>query len=708
MNVISKLDELVPFDKNKLIKAIEKARKRTNESISESEYEEIVESIEKQLVNCDPAPTVKEIHNVVPLVLKLFNKFEVAESYLEYRYLKEHDTARWEKLLDETERIRYRGDVENANFDSSLIPTQCSLIRGEATKELFDKYYLSKTERELTHRGDIYIHDKRDLLMGSINCCLFDMKSVLKGGFVIANRYYKEPKRFKTACDLIGDIILCASACQYGGFTVPEIDKVLFKYARNSYNYWTKVYERNNYVNMAFEKELRDGFECLEYKLNTLSTSRGDYPFTTFTFGEYVNNFKFSDELYIHKAMIKAMLDVRMKGDAKGNIAVFPKLVYLHSYKNVENDIVALEEYKMCLKCSAKCMYPDYLSIDGNQYKNKIAKEYAKYGTIVSPMGCRAFLSHYGDADKESVTVGRCNIGAVSINHCILIHRAKLITNSTDPSVFTPKYFELLNEVMDVIYNFFEKRYEFISSQKCGTNPLAFTQGGFYKGTKKPDECIGDLVKYMTASFGVAGLNEATVLLTGKSIKEDNSVMATKIVETMEKKLEEYKNKSGHLYALYGTPAESYSGTQARQYAEYSGDTQFGSYFTNSFHMHVNEDITPFEKQDLELDLFLKVSGGHIGYARIDDVNNLAGIKAIVDRAMVKGYYYGINFNLCHCNDCGKVFNTSSPLGMTCSCGSKDITVINRVSGYLGYSSVNGKSRINETKMDEIKERKSM
>ena len=210
----------------------------------------------------------------------------------------------------------------------------------------------------------------------------------------------------------------------------------------------------------------------------------------------------------------------------------------------------------------------------------------------------------------------------------------------------------------------------------------------------------------MTASFGITALNEATVLWCDKSLYEDKSIFANKVIDFILAKLDKYKEQDHHLYALYGTPAESLCGTQATQYREYTGDNQFGSFFSNSFHCHVSEDITPIEKQDTEAAAFHKVAGGHIQYVRLDNPENLEATKAIIERGMSLGFYQGVNFDSCHCNDCGTSFTNG---GKTCpSCGSHNITTISRVCGYLGYSNINGHTRMNDAKLDEIKQRKSM
>ena len=209
----------------------------------------------------------------------------------------------------------------------------------------------------------------------------------------------------------------------------------------------------------------------------------------------------------------------------------------------------------------------------------------------------------------------------------------------------------------------------------------------------------------MTASFGITALNEASILWFNKSIAEDNS-FAISVMEFITDKVESFKRQDGYLYALYGTPAENLMGVQAKQYRDYTDDTRFGEYFSNSFHCHVSEDITPIEKQDKEFRLFHMINGGHIQYVRLDNPENLEAVKSVILRGMKLGFYQGVNFDAGYCEDCGSHFTNCMN---TCpNCGSTHITVISRVCGYLGYSKVDGNTRFNDALLQNVHDRKSM
>ena len=327
-------------------------------------------------------------------------------------------------------------------------------------------------------------------------------------------------------------------------------------------------------------------------------------------------------------------------------------------------------------------------------------------------MGCRAFLSFWQNEKGEAITVGRCNIGAVSLNLPIIIKYAQ-----TQSENWRQEFWHLLDERLDVIRAFFKKRYDIIRHQQCSSNPLAFTQGGFYEGTKSPDEKIGDLVRYMTASFGITALDESTYLWTGKRLVEEGGEFSAKVLNHLKMRLAQFKEEDGYLYAIYGTPAESLCATQARQYDKFCKDNQIENvfrtaehyspeYFTNSFHVNVTEAISPFEKQDHELQDFHLCEGGHIQYVRLDNPENREAVKAVIRRGMQKGFYQGVNFDSAYCGDCGQ--HSTNVLFKCPKCGSSNLSVISRVCGYLGYSNVNGNSRMNDGKMAEIKNRVSM
>ena len=267
--------------------------------------------------------------------------------------------------------------------------------------------------------------------------------------------------------------------------------------------------------------------------------------------------------------------------------------------------------------------------------------------------------------------------------------------------------FEVLDYYLELIRNLHLRTYAYLSEMRASTNPLAYCEGGFYGGHLKYNEKIKPLLKSATASFGITALNELQQLCNGKSIREDGE-FALETLRHINEKINEFKEKDNRLYAIYGTPAESLCGLQVEQFRKEFGiieNVSDRSYVTNSFHCHVTEDMTPIEKQNNESRFWNLCNGGKIQYVKYPVDYNKEAIKTLVRRAMKMGLYEGVNLSLSYCDDCG---HQELDMDVCPKCGSKNLTKIDRMNGYLSYSRVKGDTRLNAAKMDEIKDRKSM
>jgi ribonucleoside-triphosphate reductase len=295
---------------------------------------------------------------------------------------------------------------------------------------------------------------------------------------------------------------------------------------------------------------------------------------------------------------------------------------------------------------------------------------------------------------------GRLNLGAISLNFPMIVAQSK--EENKD-------FFDLLTYYLDLSRKIHLRTIEYFSHKKAGINPLAFCEGGAYKGHKNPDEELGrEFLRPFTVSFGITALNEATVMYNGKTIYEDKSDFAEKVLRHINDYANRRKKEDGVLYAIYGTPAESLCGLQVKQFRKKYGIVKGVSdreYFSNSFHMHVSEDITPIEKQDAEYKCFHLSNGGNIMYNRFTSDSNKEAYVTLIRRAMRMGYYYGCNQSKDYCTKCGSEF---MDMDSCPNCGSDDIVRIERVCGYLGFSRVGDKTRMNDCKLEEIKDRKSM
>lgn len=703
--VIKKDGSLEEFNVQKVISAVGKSAYRALTRFTDEEKNcicrHVVEKIDE--MECTKVP-ISLMHNVVESALEQVKPI-VAKSYRDYRNYKQDFVRMLDDVYKKSQSIMYIGDKENSNTDSALVSTKRSLIFNQLNKELYQKFFMTTEEIQACRDGYIYIHDmsaRRD----TMNCCLFDVEHVLKGGFEMGNIWYNEPKSLDVAFDVIGDIVLSAASQQYGGFTVPSADLILEPYAekscrRNVEKYVSLGICREKAEEVAYQdvvREMEQGFQGWEYKFNTVASSRGDYPFITVTAGTGTGRFA--------KLATICMLNVRRRGQGKEGCkkpVLFPKIVFLYD-ENLHGPGKELEDvFEAGVRCSAKTMYPDWLSLTGKGY---VADIYKKYGKIISPMGCRAFLSpwyerggmHPADEQDEPVFVGRFNIGAVSLHLPMILAKARHESRG---------FYEVLDYYLELIRRLHIRTYAYLGELRASTNPLAYCEGGFWGGHLKLTDKIKPLLESATASFGITALHELQMLYNGKSLTQD-SQFALEVMEHINQKIAEFKEADGNLYAIYGTPAENLCGLQVKQFRKKYGIVEGVSdreYVSNSFHCHVTEDITPIEKQDLEGRFWDLFNGGKIQYVKYPIDYNLEAVRTLVRRAMELGYYEGVNLSLAYCDDCG---HQELDMDVCPVCGSKNLTKIDRMNGYLSYSRVHGDTRLNDAKMAEIAERKSM
>jgi len=703
--VIKKDGSKEAFNVQKVINAVGKSAYRALTKFTKEEEEHICQYVIDKVneLESDEIP-IPIMHNIVESALEQV-KPVVAKSYRDYRNYKQDFVRMLDDVYKKSQSIMYIGDKENANTDSALVATKRSLIFNQLNKELYQKFFMTTEEIQACRDGYIYVHDmsaRRD----TMNCCLFDVQNVLSGGFEMGNVWYNEPKSLDVAFDVIGDIVLSAASQQYGGFTVPSVDLILEPYAEKSYHKYIEKYlrlgidkdtaEAEAYADVV--REYEQGFQGWEYKFNTVGSSRGDYPFITVTAGTGTGRFA--------KLATITMLNVRRRGQGKKDCkkpVLFPKIVFLYD-ENLHGPGKPLEDvFEAGVECSAKTMYPDWLSLTGKGY---VASMYKQYGRIVSPMGCRAFLSpwyerggmHPADDKDMPVFVGRFNIGAVSLHLPMILAKAR--KESRD-------FYEVLDYYLNLIRQLHIRTYAYLGEMRASTNPLAYCEGGFLGGHLQLHDKIKPLLKSATASFGITALNELQELYNGKSLVEDGQ-FALDVMEYINTRVNEFKEADGNLYAIYGTPAENLCGVQVKQFRKKYGIVEGVSdreYVSNSFHCHVAEDITPIEKQDKEDRFWNLCNGGKIQYVKYPIDYNLEAIKTLIHRAMDMGFYEGVNLSLAYCDDCG---HQELEMDVCPKCGSRNLTKIDRMNGYLSYSRVHGDTRLNDAKMAEIAERKSM
>lgn len=723
MFVVKKDGTLDPYNPQKIKVAITKSAKRVMIELTEQDKNQIVECVESTLNSIgEDKVSIQSMHNLVESALETLNP-KVAKSYRDYRNYKQDFVHMMDEVFEASQHIRFIGDKENSNTDSALVATKRCLVFNELNKRLYRKFFMTKDELQACKEGYIYVHDQSARL-DTINCCLADIGSILSGGFEMGNLWYNEPKTLETCFDVIGDIILSSASQQYGGFTVPEIDKILAPYAQKSYDNYVKEYNEDaeelinelhlTYVKGIFKpiidhlahkkamkkvkRDFEQGFQGIEYKLNTVGSSRGDYPFVTMTLGLDTSEFG--------KIASITFLQVHKEGQGKKGFkkpVLFPKLVFLYDEELHGKGKPLNDVFEAGIDCSCETMYPDWLSLTGEGYVPSIYKKYKK---VISPMGCRAFLSPYyerggfepADENDTPIFVGRFNIGAVSLHLPMILAKARRENKD---------FYEVLDYYLEMIRQIHCRTYEYLGEMKASVNPVMFCEGGFYGGHLKPNEKIKPILESATASFGFTALNELQYLYNGKSLREDGQ-FALEVLQYINDKITDFKKEDNHLYAMYGTPAESLCGLQVEQFRKEFGIIEHVSdkpYVSNSFHCHVSEDISPIEKQDKEERFWNLANGGKIQYVRYPQKYNKLAFKTLILRAMKKGFYEGANLALSYCDDCG---HQELEMDVCPCCGSDNLTKIDRMNGYLSFSRIKGSTRLNSAKMFEIKDRVSM
>lgn len=413
IKIIKKNESLQDFDIQKVITAVNKSANRVMVKLTDEDKNRISEYVISHVLDyCEDNNTnkipVSMMHSIVEISLDKINP-DIARSYREYRDIIKNKFANMmDKVYQRNKEIMFRGDQENANADSALVSTKRALCYNVLNKEMYQDFNLTSEENQACDDGFIYVHDmsaRRD----TMNCCLFDVKSVLEGGFNMGNMWYNEPKSLDTAFDVIGDITLGAAGQQYGGFTLPQIDETLAKYAEISYNKYVSEFHEiyltiednydgtdvhrysyidekaHDYAMKKVERDIEQGYQGWEYKFNTVASCRGDYPFITITIGHGTDEFS--------KLIAKTILKTHAKGqgkEGKKQPTVFPKIVFLYD-KNIHGEGKECRDvYDEAVECSSKTMYPDWLSLTGEGY---VPSMFKKYGKIVSPMG-KCKLAH--------------------------------------------------------------------------------------------------------------------------------------------------------------------------------------------------------------------------------------------------------------------------------------------------------------------------
>ncbi|MDD7464238.1 MAG: anaerobic ribonucleoside-triphosphate reductase [Anaerococcus sp.] len=691
----------VDFDKNKIVIAIEKAMNSPNGVYVENQAEEIAEEIEARSENKRQV-SIYEIEDQV--YYKLIDKDNpaTAKSYEAYRsvqqFKREQNTTDSD-IIGLIDRTNIEVMDENSNKNPVIASTQRDLIAGEVSKDLAKRKMIPAELVEAHESGAIHIHDLDYFIQPIFNCCLVNMADMLDNGTVVNGKTIESPKSFQVACNVMTQIIAQIASNQYGGQSINIA--CLSKYLKVSYDKNFKLametLEEENLAKKMAEKltqrDLESGIQTIQYQINTLMTSNGQAPFVTL--------FMHTDENdpYLEQTVkiIEEILVQRIKG-IKNEAGVyvtpaFPKLIYVLDENNVREDSKYYDLTMLATKCTAKRMYPDYISA-------KIMRENYE-GNVFSPMGCRAFLPPYKDENGDYKFDGRFNIGVCTIN---LPQIGILAQNDED------KFFEILNKRMELVKRVGMLRYDHLKNVTSDSSPIHFQHGAISR--LKPHEKIGPLLKngYSTVTIGYIGIYEATKLVIGEShTSKKGEEFAMKIMKLLNDKKDQWIKETGLQFAVYGTPAENLTNRFCQIDRQRFGDIEDitdKGYYTNSFHVDVREKISAFDKFDFEAKFQNYSKGGCISYAEIPNMaNNLDALATMVKYIYDHIQYAEFNTKSDYCSECGydgEILLDDDNNWYCPQCGNKDrtkLTVVRRTCGYLG------ENFWNEGRTKEIKSR---
>lgn len=689
MLVIKRDGSTVEYDRKKIEIAIEKANNEVEEAerVSKADVEKILDYIEAKKVS---RILVEDIQDIIEQKLMELDKFVLAKTYIVYRYtraLVRKANTTDESILSLIKNANKDVMEENSNKNAVAAATQRDLIAGEVSKDLTKRILLPEKISQAHADGVLHFHDADYFIQPIFNCCLIDIGNMLDNGTVMNGKLIEPPKSFQVACTIVTQIIASVASSQYGGQSVDI--RHLGKYLRKSYEKFKKNIEKNSDGQIAPElieklahermkDELKAGVQTIQYQINTLMTTNGQSPFVTLFL--YIDE---NDEYVKENAMIvEEILRQRLEG-IKNEAGVyitpaFPKLVYVLDEHNClrggEYDYVT----KLAVKCSAKRMYPDYISA------KKMREHYE--GNVFSPMGCRSFLTAWKDENGKYKFEGRFNQGVVSLN----LPQIGLIAKGDED-----KFWALLDERLELCYEALMCRHNALLGTKSDVSPVHWQYGAIARLQKGEviDKYLND--GYSTISLGYIGLYEVTKAMKGVSHTEpEGQEFALRVMNRLREATDKWKEETGIGFGLYGTPAESLCYRFAR-----IDKTKFGSvdditdkgYYTNSYHVDVREEIDAFTKFEFESQFQKISSGGAISYVEIPNMrHNLEGIEEVVKFIYDNIQYAEFNTKSDYCHVCGydgEIIINDDGEWECPACGNKDhakMNVTRRTCGYLG------------------------
>ena len=704
MKIIKRDGRIVDYDRQKISVAIEKANRDVvgREKATKQEIKEIIDYIEglgkKRIL-------VEDVQDIIEEKLMDMGKHKLAKEYIVYRYnraLVRKSNTTDESILGLIRNENKELAEENSNKNTMLASTQRDYIAGEVSRDLTNRLLLPEKIVKAHQDGVLHFHDADYFVQPIFNCCLVNIGDMLDNGTVMNGKLIESPKSFQVACIVMTQIIAAVASNQYGGQSVDMIH--LGKYLRKSYNKYKKQIEEKykgklsgstieELVETRVRHELESGVQTIQYQINTLMTTNGQTPFVTLFL-----HLEENDPYIRENAMIiEEILKQRIQG-VKNQVGVyvtpaFPKLVYVldehNCLKGGKYDYLT----RMAVKCSAKRMYPDYISA------KKMRENYE--GNVFSPMGCRSFLSPWKDKNGNYKFEGRFNQGVVSIN----LPQVAIIAEGDEE-----RFWKILDERLELCKEALMCRHYALLGTLSDISPIHWQYGAIsrlQKGEKIDKLLYGG---YSTMSLGYIGIYETTKLMKGVShTTPEGREFALKVMKYLRSTTDKWKKETNIGFALYGTPAESLCYKFARIDKEKFGtieDVTDKGYYTNSYHVDVREKIDAFDKLTFESEFQKISSGGAISYVEIPNMqHNIIALETAVKFIYDNIQYAEFNTKSDYCQVCGfegEIIINDNNEWECPNCGNKDhskMNVVRRTCGYLGENFWNaGKTK-------EIKQR---
>lgn len=724
MKIIKRSGSEMLFDAEKITAAVRKANASVidYEKLTEKQIKEIVANVENACEYMKHSPSVEEIQDMVENQLMNQHAFTVARNYITYRYkraLVRKSNSTDEQILSLLECNNEEVKQENSNKNPTVNSVQRDYMAGEVSKDITKRFLLPDDIVEAHEKGLIHFHDADYFAQHMHNCCLVNLEDMLQNGTVISETMIDSPKSFSTACNIATQAIAQIASSQYGGQSIslshlaPFVQVSRMKFRRQVRKEFEKIgldldeEKINEVAEMRVRKEISSGVQMIQYQVITLMTTNGQAPFVTvFMYLDEVPAGQTRDDL---ATIIEEMLNQRILG-VKNEQGVyitpaFPKLIYVLEEDNIHEDSKYWELTKLAAKCSAKRLVPDYIS---EKKMLELKKDKNGEGHCYTCMGCRSFLTPYVDPETNKPKYyGRFNQGVVTIN---LVDAACSSEGDMD------KFWEIMDERLELCYRALMCRHKRLLGTPSDVAPILWQNGAL--GRLEKGEPIDKLLfgGYSTISLGYAGLCECTRYMTGQSHTDPDkgTPFALEVMKKLNDACAKWKAKENIDFSIYGTPLESttykFAKCLQKRFGLIKGVTD-RNYITNSYHVHVTEEINAFDKLKFEAQFQSLSPGGAISYVEVPNMQNnikavLSVMKYIYDNIM----YAELNTKSDFCMECGydgeiKIVEEegSGKLVWECpKCGNRDqdkMSVARRTCGYIGTQFWN------QGRTQEIKER---